>query len=223
LISSQLDSFNKVGYILKDEIESIGKIVPFEKKEPFFDYDDTLRYFYIILRGKVKIYSMNINSGKEQTIYLMGRGDMFDTVTLLDNTPHEIMSEVLESGEALRLPLHKVKEWIFKYPPFGEVVMKYIASQLRHVEELASDLTLLDTKERLIKLIVKNLEKSRNTGSDMLQNLSRAEIANLIGTVRHVVDRHINWLKSEGILDTSRKRFALKNMQKLRDKLEEFF
>jgi len=50
--------------------------------------------------------------------------------------------------------LAKVKEWIFKYPPFGEMIMKYIASQLRHVEELASDLTLLDTKERLIKLIV---------------------------------------------------------------------
>ncbi len=181
-----------------------------------------LNYFYIILRGKVKIYYMNFNSGKEQTIYLISRGDMFDTVTLLDNRPHEIMSEVLESGEALRVPLTKVKEWIFKYPPFGEMIMKYVASQLRHVEELASDLTLLDTKERLIKLILDNLEKSKKSGINILQNLSRAEIANLIGTVRHVVDRHINQLKAEGILDTSRKKFALKNMQKLKEKLESF-
>jgi biotin operon repressor len=56
----------------------------------------------------------------------------------------------------------------------------------------------------------------------MLQNLSRAEIANLIGTVRHVVDRHINQLKKEGILDTTRTRFALKNMQKLQEKLDSF-
>ncbi len=92
--SFQLDSFGKIGDILRDEIESVGKIIQFTKREPFFDYDDTLKYFYIILRGKVKIYQMNINSGKEQTIYLMGRGDMFDTVTLLDNNPHDIMSEV---------------------------------------------------------------------------------------------------------------------------------
>jgi CRP-like cAMP-binding protein len=222
LINFQLESFNKVGDLLKEEIEKYGKIVQFHKKEPFFSYDDTLKYFYIILRGKVKIYNMNINNGKEQTIYLLGRGDMFDTVTLLDNSPHDLMSEVLESGEALQLPLKKVKEWIFKYPPFGEIIMKYIASQLRQVEELASDLTLYDTKERLIKLIVKNLEKSKKSGINMLQNLSRAEIANLIGTVRHVVDRHINWLKSEGILDTSRKKFALKNMQKLQEKLDSF-
>jgi CRP-like cAMP-binding protein len=222
LVNFQLDSFNKIGDALKDEIEMFGKIVKFQKKEPFFDYDDTLRYFYIILRGKVKIYNMNINNGKEQTIYLIGRGDMFDTITLLDNAPHDMMSEVLESGEALRLPLNKVKEWMFKYPMFGEIIMKYVASQLRQVEELASDLTLFDTKERLIKLIIKNLEKSKRTGINMLQNLSRAEIANLIGTVRHVVDRHINWLKSEGILDTSRKKFALKNMQKLQEKLDDF-
>ncbi len=222
MVNFHLDSFNKIGDILKEEIERVGKIVEFNKKEPFFNYDDTLEHFYIILRGKVKIYNMNFHSGKEQTIYLLGRGDMFDTVTLLDNSPHDIMSEVLEDGEALRLPLKKVKEWIFKYPPFGEIIMKYVASQLRQVEELASDLTLLDTKERLIKLIVNNLEKSKKTGVNMLQNLSRAEIANLIGTVRHVVDRHINWLKNEGILDTSRKKFALKNMEKLQEKLESF-
>ncbi len=218
----QLDSFGKIGDVLREEIERVGKIVEFKKRDMFVDYDDTLEYFYIILRGKVKVYYMNINSGKEQTIYLMGRGDMFDTVTLLDSRPHEIMSEVLESGEALRLPLRKVKEWIFKYPPFGEIIMKYVASQLREVEQLASDLTLLDTRERLIKLIVENLEKSKKSGVNMLQNLSRAEIANLIGTVRHVVDRHINQLKKEGILDTTRKRFALKNMQKLQEKLDSF-
>lgn len=222
MVNFHLDTFSRIGELLREEIEAYGKIIKFQKKEPFFDYDDTLRHFYIILRGKVKIYNMNFNSGKEQTVYLLGRGDMFDTVTLLDNSPHDLMSEVLEDGEALRLPLQKVKEWMFKYPIFGEIVMKYVASQLRHVEELATDLTLHDTKERLIKLIVKNLEKSKKTGVNMLQNLSRAEIANLIGTVRHVVDRHINWLKGEGILDTSRKKFALKNMQKLKEKLDDF-
>ena len=172
------------------------------------------------MSGKVKIFQMNLNNGKEQTLYLLGRGDMYDTVTLLDGQPHEVMSEVLEAGEALRVPIGKAREWMYDYPIFGEIVLKYVAGQIRHVEELASDLTLLDTKERLIKLIIENVEKSRQTGHNMLENLSHAEIAKLIGTVRHVVDRHIKQLKAEGILETGRRKLALKNLEKLQEKLD---
>ncbi len=218
----ELESFGSIGDGLRLEIEKFGTIVPFNKGETLFEYDDTLKYFYIFIKGKMKIYHMNLTSGKEQTIYLLGRGDMFDTVALLDNKPHEMMSEALESGEALRLPVTKVREWMYKYPIFGEIILKYVASQIRHVEELAADLTLLDTKERLIKLIIKNLEKSKKSGINMLENLSRAEIAKLIGTVRHVVDRHINQLKEEGILDTSRRKLSLKSMERLKEKLDDF-
>ena len=216
----QLESFNRIGEGLRREIEEVGKVVSFRKNEPPFDYDETLEYFFIFMSGKVKVFQMNLNNGKEQTLYLLGRGDMYDTVTLLDGQPHEVMSEVLEAGEALRVPIGKAREWMYDYPIFGEIVLKYVAGQIRHVEELASDLTLLDTKERLIKLIVENIEKSRSTGKNMLENLSHAEIAKLIGTVRHVVDRHIKQLKAEGILETGRRKLALKNLEKLQEKLD---
>ncbi len=163
---------------------------------------------------------MSLESGKEQTVYLMGRGDMYDTVVLLDGKPHELMNEVLEAGEALRLPISKVREWMYKYPIFGEIILKYVAAQVRHVEELATDLTLLDTRERLLKLIVRNLE-SGEKGRNMLEGLSHAEIAKLIGTVRHVVDRHIKQLKEEGILEAGRRKIALKSMEKLQEQLDQ--
>jgi CRP-like cAMP-binding protein len=219
-VQFQLESFNRISERLRQEIEEVGKVIAFEKHDTPFDYDETLEWFFIFLSGKVKIFQMNISNGKEQTLYLMGRGDMYDTVTLLDGKPHEVMSEVLEPGEALRVPIGKAREWMYDYPVFGEIVLKYVAAQIRHVEELASDLTLLDTKERLIKLIIENIEKSRTSGKNMLENLSHAEIAKLIGTVRHVVDRHIKQLKAEGILETGRRKLALKNMEKLQEKLD---
>ncbi|WP_457606545.1 Crp/Fnr family transcriptional regulator [Nitratifractor sp.] len=217
----QLDSFQQISEGLRREIEASGRIVSFQKNETPFDYDEALKHFFVFLSGKVKFFHMNLNTGKEQTIYLMGRGDMYDTVVLLDNKPHELMSEVLEAGEALRLPVGKVREWMYRYPIFGEIILKYVAGQVRHVEELAADLTLLDTRERLIKLIVENLEQSKLTGRNMIEDLSHAEIAKLIGTVRHVVDRHIKQLKEEGILEAGRRKLALKNMQKLQEKLEQ--
>jgi len=220
-VQFQLERFNSISERLRKEIEEVGRIHPFKKNEPPFDYDETLEWFFIFLSGKVKIFQMNLANGKEQTLYLLGRGDMYDTVSLLDGKPHEVMSEVLEAGEALKVPIGKAREWMYDYPIFGEIVLKYVAAQIRHVEELASDLTLLDTRERLIKLIIENIEKGQKSGKNMLENLSHAEIAKLIGTVRHVVDRHIKQLKSEGILESGRRKLSLKNMEKLQEKLDE--
>lgn len=216
----QLDTFGVIGEQLQQEFETYGKIVPFKRKDAPFDYDDALHYFYIFLSGKVKIFQMSLSNAKEQTIYLMSRGDMFDTVSLLDGKTHEVMVEVLEAGSMLRLPVGKVREWMYDYPVFGEIVLKYVARQLRQVEELATDLTLFDTQERLLKLIVQSMERKDAQGHSILDGLSHTELANLIGTVRHVVDRHLKKLKEEDILEDTRKKITLKNHEKLLERVK---
>ncbi|NKQ40402.1 MAG: Crp/Fnr family transcriptional regulator [Sulfurovum sp.] len=222
-MQQQLDTFRNISDQLRIELDSHGSIILFSKKELLFDSDDALEYFYIFLGGKVKISQLNLNNGKEQTIYLMSRGDMYDTVTLLDGKIHEVLVEILEDGSAMKIPISKAREWVYKYPAFGEIVFKYIAAQLRKVEELATDLTLFDTQERLIKLIIQNIESKDQNGKNILDGLSHTEIANLIGTVRHVVDRHIKKLKVDGVLEDERRKISIKNREKLLNKIKSLF
>jgi len=219
----QLDTFGNIGEKLRSEMDEYGRMVSFSKKDVLFDCDDALAYFYIFLGGKVKISQINLSNGKEQTIYLMSRGDMYDTVTLLDGKVHEVLVEVLEEGTAMKIPIGKAREWMYAYPIFGEIVLKYVASQLRKVEELATDLTLFDTQERLIKLILQSMESKDEKRKNILDGLSHTEIANLIGTVRHVVDRHIKKLKEDGVLEDERRKISLKSREKLLDRVKSLF
>jgi len=219
----QIEAFNNMGDSFLVELDRFGKIVVFTKSDMVFDADDAMEFFYIILEGKVKISQINLHNGKEQTIYLLTRGDMYDTVTLLDGKIHEVLVDIIEDGRALRIPIGKVREWMYDYPAFGEIILKYVASQLRKTEELATDLTLLDTSERLIKLIIKSLEKQDSDSKNILDGLSHTEIANLIGTVRHVVDRHIKKLKEDGILEDERRKIRLKSHEKLLDRIKQIF
>ena len=219
----QLDRFGNIDDPLRIEMERHGRVVSFGKHEVLFDCDDALDYFYIFLDGKVKLSQINFTNGKEQTIYLMSRGDMYDTVTLLDGRVHEVLVEILEEGSALRVPIGKAREWMYDYPEFGEIILKYVATQLRKVEELATDLTLFDTQERLIKLILRSIEGRDNENKNILDGLSHTEIANLIGTVRHVVDRHIKKLKEEGVLEDERRKVSLKSREKLLDRVKSLF
>jgi CRP-like cAMP-binding protein len=90
---------------------------------------------------------------------------------------------------------------------------------MRHTEELATDMALHSTQERLIKLILKNLMPDSNHKFSLIHNLSHTEIAKLIGTVRHVVERHLNNLKNEDTISIDyKKHINIQNIQKLLEK-----
>ena len=216
----EIELFKNLNDTLKDEINRYAKLIKFKKNEYIFDSNDATKHFYIFLSGRVKVYQMNLDTLKEQTISILGFGDMFDAITLLDGEIHEVMVDILEDGEALRLPIEKVREWIYKNPAFNRIFFPYIASQMRKAEDLSCELSLYDTNERLIHLILKNLEADKKHKKTLLQNLSRSEIANLIGTVRHVVDRHIKELKNAGAIETKRKNIVVKDIEKLLEKLK---
>ena len=207
---------------LKDEFAKYGSLINFDRDDNPFYADNTLEYFYIVASGKIKVYEINFDTNREQTLYMLIRGDMFDVVTLLDNTEHNLATEVLENGVAIRFPIYKVREWIDTFPDFKQLIFRYVAMQMRSVEELAIDISLHNTKDRLLKLLLKNIEMIDKRGVDILSKLSHTEIANLIGTVRHIVDRHIKELKKEGVIEDKKRALSIKNAKKVLEMLKSY-
>ncbi len=218
---TKLEPFEGIGEQLIEEINRTGRIREYPKGSPAMDPDDTLKNFYIILEGRIKVYRYNPQNNREQTLYLLGPKDMFDVLTVLDGKRHEVMTEAIDDTKVLELPIEKVRGWLEANPAFNRAFFPYMASQMRQVEELASDLSLYDTSTRLMKLILKNLDISKPVKHlGLLHNLPHEEIASMIGTVRHVVNRHLQQLKKEGILNIERKKLAVNNVKKLLEKVE---
>ena len=207
--------------LLKQEVNECAKMVHLRKGDLPFFHDDLLKNFYFVVEGKIKAYHINLETSKEQTIFIYRRGDMLDTIILLDSDPHEVFYEVLEESEVLQVPIEKVREWICKNPSFSKKIFPYIATQMRNSEELSSDLSLHDTSHRLMKLIVQNFDSANKVKYNLLENLSNSEIAKLIGSVRHVVERHLNELKEQNIIKRGRKNISLENMEKLLQKTKQ--
>ncbi len=209
-----IEIFNRLDQSFEQNFIKYGKVVSYKKREtPFLD-GELEKFFYIVLKGKIKTYQMNFENSKEQTIFIYRTGDMFDTLILLDGKPHDVMYEVLEDIELLELPINKVREWLKTNEQFNRHFFPYIASQMRHTEELATDLSLLPTSERLSKILLRNINPN-DKYHQLLQNLSKTEIAKLIGTVRNVVERHLKDLEEREIIKNQRKKIYIKDVKKL--------
>ncbi len=214
--------FQSLEPAVQSEINHFTKRLTFKKGETLFSGDELLKYFYIVMHGKIKNYQMNLDNGKEQTIFILREGDMFDTIVLLDGEAHDVMYEALEDSEVLQLPMEEVRKLLRTNEAFNRMFFPYLAKQMRHIEELATDLSLYSTSERLIKLLLENMDPNKRLKYKLIQGLSNTEIAKLIGTVRHVVERHLKALKADGTIATKNKDVQILNANKLLEKINLF-
>lgn len=210
-----LQEINNAPLVVKNK-----KDLYFKKGEDPLASVNTLEYFYFIMSGKIKIYDIEFQSSKEQTLYMLSYGDMFDVVSLLDGKPNQYISEVLEDTHVVQLPLADVQEMILKDEKFRQYFYSYVASQLKSMEELAVSLSFYDVYQRVLQLFARFTETIDGTPRlKIINNLKHDDIASMVGSVRKVVNRSLQKLKQDGIIEVSRKNIHIKNFQKLLDKL----
>ncbi len=183
-----------------------------------FTSESTMYNIYVIISGRVEISVMNFDTDREYIIDILGPGDIYDVICLLDKKEHNIIATALDDMELLAAPIEVAREWLYIHPDFNKALLPYLGKQLRHFEESATDLVLYDTWTRLVKLILRNTDN--DTGKlSLINNLSHEQIAKMIGSARNVVNRHIQDLKNSQLLSVQRKSLEINNIHKL---IEEF-
>jgi CRP/FNR family transcriptional regulator len=78
---------------------------------------------------------------------------------------------------------------------------------------------LNDTYSRTAQAIIRLAEehgKNKSEGVELKLELSRQELANMIGTARETVSRILSQFKKEGAIEISGKRIVIKDIKKLK-------
>ena len=184
-----------------------------------FTSESTLYNIYVIISGRVEVSKMNFDTDREYIINILEPGDIYDVICLLDKKEHDVIATALDDLEVLVAPIEAAREWLYKHPDFNKTLFAYLGKQLRYFEESATDLVLYDTWTRLVKLILRNTD-SQTGKLSLINNLSHEQIANMIGSVRNVVNRHIQDLKKNKLLTVKRKSLEINNVQKLLEELK---
>jgi len=167
--------------------------------------------FHIIISGRIKIFQTDEETGREFTLFLLGKNDFFDVISLIEECSHKLYYESLEEVKMLSIPTLTMRQWIKDYPLLNQRLLPYLGKQLLTLEEYAINHTLLEIPARLARLILKNLNQESKK-LEFINDLSNEEIANLIGTTRAVVNRHFQEFINEGILQIGRKKMEVINL-----------
>jgi len=192
-----------------------------KKKSPAMDSQLSLERFYVIISGRMRVNRINPDTGRELTIALLGPGDVFDIICLLDCREHEVLVTAIDDLETIYTSNNHVRSWIRQHPELNQTFLPYLGEQMRALEELATDLSLHDTLTRLARLILRHTNPEHSQELQLIHDLSDEELAKMIGTVRTVVNRHMQHFKKEGIVETHRNHLAVKDLHGLLNMIDE--
>jgi CRP/FNR family transcriptional regulator, cyclic AMP receptor protein len=180
------------------------------------------RHFNLIISGRVELTRINPETGRQVTLFTLGPGDGFDVITLLDQNEHEIHPVALDDLELLSAPIEKVRLWVRTHPAFNQALLPYLGGKIRELEALSGDLALFDTMHRLAQLILHqatpnpSLDEAGRTLPPLINTLSDEAMARMIGSVRVVVNRHLQDFAARGLITKKRGHLVVRDLEKLR-------
>jgi len=195
---------------VESDIKNYGELIIYDKDSYIFTNNETLEYAYFILKGRLKVSEVNLNNGKEQVLNILSKGDLYDIVTILDKKPHEYIVTTLEEVNFIRIPMKIIDDWIINNIDFRKFFFSYIGDQFRKIEDLTLSLSLDKSSTRLVKLILDSANQNSNKYK-LIKGLNHEQIGAIIGSVRNVVNRDLQKLKNEGLIDIKRKDISIKD------------
>lgn len=176
----------------------------------------TQQRFHVILSGRLKMGQINPDTGRMVTLFLLGPGDAFDVISLLDGEPNPVILEARDDLELLSTPVDEARRWIEQHPEFNRSFLPYLGRQMRLLADLAGDLALHDTETRLARLILRHIDNGNPAHPlHLIHDLPHEVLGEMIGTVRVVVNRQLQHWQREGVIISRRGRLEIQELEGL--------
>ncbi|MCP3852962.1 MAG: Crp/Fnr family transcriptional regulator [Gammaproteobacteria bacterium] len=190
------------------------------KKDTYIDSDKLMTEFYFLLEGQLEMKRNNPDTGREVTLDMLYPGDSFDIMVLLDGKSHDVLFSPVSSLQLVSVPMEMMRKWIWTYPELNQKFLPYLAKKMRDQEDQASSFVLHDITTRLSRLILKHINKIQSyTGtkedeqkSHLINGLSDEILARMIGSVRQVVNKQLQFWHSQGIINKKRNQIIIKDL-----------
>src|SRR5215207_3648382 len=118
-----------------DELSARLRRRPYNRGEAVFREGDPGTSLYIVQSGHVKL-SLTSAEGREIIIDLLGPGDVFGELALLDGEPRSADAVATESSELLHLERDEFKRFVLQRPSLALELLAILSRRVRRDTQL---------------------------------------------------------------------------------------
>lgn len=166
---------------------------------------------YCIKEGICKLSKLSEN-GKDQIVKLVKPGELLGQRSMISDEPANLSAVAVEDMEVCFIPKAEIMQFFNENNPFSMNVMRTICDDLKTADEHMIAMAQKTVKQRLIETLF-YLEDTfgKNEDGSLHLQLSREELAGMIGTATESCIRLLSELNKNNVIDIHGKKITILN------------
>ena len=187
-----------------------------KKGEPIFEEGDSVNGIFCVKDGVCKLSKLSAN-GKDQIVKLVKPGELLGQRSLISDEPANLSAVALEDMEVCFIPKSEIMGFFNENNQFSMNVMKTICGDLKEADDHMVSMAQKSVKERLAETLL-HLEDTfgKNEDGTLHIQLSREELAGMIGTATESCIRLLSEMNKGGLIGLVGKKIAIIDRNKLK-------
>jgi len=202
-----------------EDLARYAKIKQIPARKVICHRGETGSQMYIIISGRV---SMNTDSeeGKELTFGILGPGDIFGEIALLDGGERTATVKTIENTQLLVIERRDFLPFLEKNPKVAITLLSSLAARLRKTDELFEDTYFRNLPGRLAKRFLGLADAYGSQGTDGIHidvKLSQGDIGKLAGATRESINKQLKAWEEDGLISFDKGHIVLREPERLED------
>jgi CRP/FNR family transcriptional regulator len=181
--------------------------------EVLFEEGRPCHGLFVVVEGRVEVRQTSLR-GREQVFHTEGPGATLGEGPLFDRGGYIATAVATEAVRVLFLRRADLLDLCRRRPAVALSMLEALARRMRHFAELVSDLAFRPVPERLARYL-SALAGAAAPGARLDLELSQAQLAARLGTVRELVARAFSLLEDSGMITRKRARVIIRDPAKL--------
>ena len=178
----------------------------------FHEEDENSHSLFLIATGEVCIYVTTVD-GKETILTLMGVGDFFGEMSLIDGEPRSASVRTQTDSNLLMLRRSDFLKLLHQFPSLALDLMSQMSSRIRKANKYISTLSNMSAHGRVAEVLLK-LAEERGVRTKLVSGQivtvihnkpTQQQLAEMAGATRETVSRAITIFKQKGLINIAGK------------------
>jgi CRP/FNR family cyclic AMP-dependent transcriptional regulator len=198
-----------------DELARVAAAVrerPYPRNSVIVFEEDPGDALFVVAGGQVKVVLVG-EDGREVILAVLGPGDFFGELALIDDEPRSAHVIAMEDAHLLVLRRDDFHRKLEAHPRIALGLLRALSRRLRRADDKIGALVMLDAYGRVARVL---LELAADGPGDLVAGVTQATMAQMIGSSRETVSRTLRDLAERGLISLSDKGIRLADRKALR-------
>lgn len=201
--------FAEMGPEVIEAIAGLCKTRSLSRQELLFQKGDPGSALYAVRRGQIRI-GTGTEEGRAVTLNILGPGDVFGEIALLDGHARTAEAVAIEATELFVVDRRDFLGLLTHDAALAARIIGFLCVRLRWMSERMEEATLLPLDARLARRLIM---LSQDYGAEV--HVTQQELADFVGAARESVNRVLQTWQRSGIIDLGRSRVTVKVAKRL--------